>query len=177
MLKTLRLPKLIRRLPVGVALATLLIGAMTSGVAAASGSSRQPVPPVVGPPFPCPTYSMLFTLKLWNEYVTTTVHPDGTIDYFYSGAILDTVTNETTGNSMLLNLSGNGKFTTYPDGTATFIGQGPNMVGLGNTPPSNFGLPALFVVVGRVQLTYDSSGNATSFFYTGQLIDLCAALS
>jgi hypothetical protein len=175
MVKPLTLPKLIRRLLVGLALATLLVGAMATGVAAANGSSRQPLPPPPSPAtHPCPSGAeIVVTIKRWNEYVTTTPAANGTTVYFYSGVILATVTNPATGRSMLLNNSGSGTKTVYSDGSGTFIGHGPN----GAPYAPQFGLFPWDTVDGVLQYTFDSANNVTSLSYTGHVTDICAALS
>lgn len=170
---------MMRRLLLALPLAAILVGVMATGVAAANGSSRQPLPPPPSPvTHPCPSGAeLVWTTKQWNEYITTTPISNGTIS-FISGAILVTVTNPVTGSSMLVNLSGSGTQTVHFDSSGafiggSFIGHGPNE---GPYAPQ-FGLFPWDVVHGVLQYTFDSTGNITSVSYTGYVTDVCAALT
>jgi hypothetical protein len=164
---------MIRRLLVAIPLAALLAGAMTTGVAAAK--PPPPPPPVKSP---CPGFTALITFTLDNEKTTVTTLANGNTVVFISGVLLATVTNLSTGQSIKVNASGTGLETLYPDGSGTVTGHGHQLFYL--IPPadtSEFGIPPVGLYDGNVTLTFDSSGNFTSFSYRGHVTDLCAALS
>jgi hypothetical protein len=163
---------MIRRLLVALPLAALLVGAMTTGVAAA-----KPPPPPPPTTVACPTFPALITFTLDNE-ITTQTTVNGNTVFFTSGVLLATVTNESTGQSIKVNASGSGTTTVYPDGSATATSHGPLLeFGLPPAFASEFGIPPVGLYDGNVTITFDSSGNFKGFSYSGDVTDLCAALS
>jgi hypothetical protein len=165
---------MLRRLLVALSLAALLVGVMAIGASAATGSSRQPLPPPPSPAtHPCPGGAeVVVTINKFNEYAITTPIPNGTPS-FISGVVLATFTNPANGRSMLVNDSGSGTLTIYSDGSGSFIGHGPS----GAPFAPEFGLFPWDNVYGTLQYTFDSFGNTTSVSSTGHVIDICAALT
>jgi hypothetical protein len=174
MTETPTVPKLIRRLLAALAMGGLLVGVLATGVVAAGGSSRQPVPQPPSPAtHPCPSGAeIVVTITKWNEFITTTPISNGTVS-FTSGVVLATFSNPATGRSMQVNDSGTGTVTVYSDGSGSFVGHGPN----GAPFVPQFGLFPWDNVYGTLQFTFDSSGNVTSLSHTGHVIDICAALT
>ncbi len=172
MFKTLTLPRLIRRLLVGLPLAALLVGAMATGVAA----DKPGPPPPPFPPTSCGSFDTVLALTMLNQKVTFTYQPDGTVVRHVTGAFLATLTNLATGTSIKVNASGPETDFLYPDGTVTVIGQG-KWIGGGDFA-AMLGPNLLFAMNdGRIVWTFDSSGKTTSFSHTGHVTDLCAAVS
>jgi hypothetical protein len=173
MFKTLTLPKLIRRLLVGLPLAALLVGAMATGVAAG-----KPGPPP--PPFPatsCGSFDVVLAITKSNIVVKNiTHHPDGTVVVHFSGTFQSTLTNQTSGKSIDVNASGAETDTYNPDGSLTVFDRG---ITIGPVPLANLLDPNLLFAAnnGTVTWTFDASGNLTSFSHTGKVTDLCAAVS
>ncbi|HEX9098023.1 MAG TPA: hypothetical protein VF956_00885 [Candidatus Dormibacteraeota bacterium] len=102
--------------------------------------------------------------------------PDGTVVYHYGGTFHSTLTNQTTGKSIAVNASGAETDTYYPDGSLTVFDRGQTI------GPAFFASlldPGLLFAMndGTVTWTYDSSGNLIGFSHTGQVTDLCAAVS
>jgi hypothetical protein len=173
MLKTLTLPKLIRRLLVGLPLAALLVGVMATGVAA--GKPGPPPPPF--PPTSCGSFDTVLAITMANIVVKNiTYPPDGSVVVHLSGTFHSTLTNLTTGKSIDVNASGAETDTYYPDGSLTVFDRG---ITIGPVPFANLLDPSLLNAAndGTVLFTFDSSGNQTSFSHTGHVTDLCAAVS
>jgi hypothetical protein len=178
MVKTLTLPKLIRRLLVGLSLAALLVVAMTTGGAAANGSSRQAVPSPGTLYVGCPNdVTAVVTWSKWNEYVTTTFLADGTVVQDLSGVILATVTNQTSGKSINLNASGPEKYTFYKDGSYSTDVRGSTLVIAPPSLESELGIPYFALVDGNFKTSFDPSFHVTSVSLNGRVTDLCAAVS
>lgn len=173
MVNTLMLPKLIRRLLVGLPLAALLVGVMATGVAAG-----KPGPPP--PPFPatsCGNFDVVLAITMSNIVVKNITHlPDGTVVVHLSGTFQSTLTNQTSGKSIDVNASGAETDTFYPDGSYTVFDRG---ITIGPIPFANQLDPNLLNAAndGTVTWTFDSFGNLTSFTHTGNITDLCAAVS
>ena len=165
-----------RRLLIALPLAALLVG-MTTGVASASNSPRLPVPFQFFP-VNCPNgFTAQGSLIRNNEYETIKLLANGDTVLFFSGVLIDKVTNETTGQSVIENASGTATVTLHPDGSGLTISNGPNLIGFTPAQASEFGLPLLGLYDGTSQVTFDSSGNPTSVSFNGRVTDVCAALS
>ncbi|HXC76753.1 MAG TPA: hypothetical protein VNU19_06860 [Candidatus Acidoferrum sp.] len=151
---------------------------MTTAIASASNSPRLPVP---FQPFPvsCPSgFIALDSVIRENEYETVKVLANGDTVQFFSGVVVEKMTNETTGKSVNFNASGTVKLTIYTDGSGNVVSNGPNMIGF-ITPglASEFGVPILGMYYGTSLVTLDSTGFPTAFSFSGRVTDVCAALS
>lgn len=178
MFTTLTLRKVIRRLMVGLPLVALLAGATATGVAAAGGSSREPVPSPGTLYVSCPgDVTAVVTWRLWNGFVTTTFPADGTVVQDFSGVILATVTNQASGKSIDLNASGPEKYIFYKDGSYTTDVRGSTLVIAPPSLESELGIPYFALVDGNFKTSFDPSFHVTSASLNGRVTDLCAAVS
>lgn len=95
--------------------------------------------------------------------------------YVFAGRGFATVTNDYTGESLRLNISGPGKYTVEPDGGFSVDASGPNL--FYTTFENSFpGVPQLAYTTGHVQFTVDATGLTTAYKLSGRSTDLCAAL-
>lgn len=169
---------MIRRLLIVLSSAALLVGVMTTGVAAASGSSRQPVPSPGTLYVSCPNdVTAVVTWRTWDEFATTTFPGDGTVVQELSGAVLATVTNQSSGKTVDVNASGPEKYVFYPDGSYSSDVRGSTLV---IAPPDigkELGIPYFALVNGNFKTSFNSSFQVTSVSIDGRVTDLCAAIS
>jgi hypothetical protein len=121
-----------------------------------------------------PTHYELLANKV---YVKATTLPDGSVALKGTGALRFRATNVDTGTSVVLNASGPGVVTIHPDNSFTVNGQGHWLVFNFASDAAPFGLPAVMLTSGRLYEEVDSSGALTALSVTGQVTDVCAALS
>ena len=117
------------------------------------------------------------TLPVHKEYTKILKAADGSITTLTTGALTATFTNLRTGTAITENLSGPGKVTTAPDGSATITEKGHNGLFFLPADAHRFGLPTLAVTTGPVTETVAANGAITSVSRRGHiLVDICAAL-
>ena len=134
-----------------------------------------------GDTFPLPdgvcAFPVVMTIVVNKEY-TLTFNPDavGTIRQLESGRLVVALTNTSTDESVIRNISGPGKFLYFTDGSIDLAMSGawgiffaPDQRGPG-TPG------ALFVNTGKMAVHTDPSGIQTVSQQHGSQEDLCAAL-
>ncbi len=114
---------------------------------------------------------------MWNEFVTTTFHADGTVVQDMSGVILATVTNQTSEKSINLNASGPEKYIFYTDGSYSSDVRGSTLVIAPPSLESELGIPYFALVDGNFKTSFDPSFHVTSVSLNGRVTDLCAAVS
>jgi hypothetical protein len=110
-----------------------------------------------------------------NDFATTfPPEPNGDVVQIITGRLVARFTNLSTGTSITENISGPGRFTFHPDGSATleFFGRsGQIFVDVENAGTK------LFNFSGRLVLEIAPTGLATLVSQSGHEEDLCAALS
>jgi len=108
-----------------------------------------------------------------NQKVTTFYDQNGNPRLsLVTGTLAVRLTNADSGKSIVVNIPGPGK---YLDGGQSAVFEGPWVIFL---PPNTVpGSPALLYIRGRINMTFDASGNTTSIRWQGQVQDLCAALA
>jgi hypothetical protein len=102
-----------------------------------------------------------------------TTDEDGTVhdfEAFPRGTAV--LTNADNGHSLILNISGPGRFTFYEDGSFSINGTGLWLF----WPYPGTGEPGLFLTSGHFLLSVDSQGN-TTFALTGRAVDICSQLA
>jgi len=114
-----------------------------------------------------------------REFIKVLKTPDGSTISLLTGSLTASLTNLATGKTITENVSGPGKITTFPDGTATVAAKGHNgPIVLTPAVAQRSGLPAVSVTAGALTLSLDPSGNIASATLHGHvLVDVCAALS
>ena len=118
------------------------------------------------------------TLPVHHEYAKILKAADGSITTLTTGALTATFTNLRTGKAITENLSGPGKVTTAPDGSATVTEKGHNGLFFLPADAHRFGLPTLAVTTGPVTESVAPNGAITSLSRRGHiLVDICTALS
>ena len=106
---------------------------------------------------------------------TTMTRPDGsTVTHVYGNARA-VLSQPLTGESIRETFPGTNQYTTNPDGSRVNHLNGGLLLYLGEADASQLGLPRLVAIHGRVTTTFDSDGTRTSFTWTGEVRDLCAA--
>jgi hypothetical protein len=172
-----------RRLEVIVVLGAvlgLLGGVLTASPALARGPgwTFQPAAPFTLDASFCgfPVYVAYPVDKEYSKLLKTL---DGSTITLITGSLVSTQTNLNTGKTITENVSGPGKFTTNPDGSATLAAKGRNgPISITPADAQRFGLPAVMVTAGALTISLDPNGNITSLSLQGQvLVDVCAALS
>ena len=172
-----------RRLTALAALATILAlctAALTASPALAGrGHKWQLVP---ARPFTLDArycgFKVGVTLPVHHEYAKILKAADGSITTLTTGALTATFTNLRTGKAITENLSGPGKVTTAPDGSATVTEKGHNGLFFLPADAHRFGLPTLAVTTGPVTESVAPNGAITSLSRRGHiLVDICTALS
>jgi hypothetical protein len=111
-----------------------------------------------------------------KEYGKITTMPDDTTIIKVTGTFKVRVTNVSTGTSVLLNASGPGTITIYPDGSVTVDGTGHGLTLNPAAAAASFGLPGVLFTSGRYHETLDPTGTPTALSVTGRATDVCAAL-
>ena len=118
------------------------------------------------------------TLPVHKEYAKILKAADGSMTTLTTGALTATFTSLRTGTAITENLSGPGKVTTAPDGSATITEKGHNGLFFLPADAHRFGLPTLTVTTGPVTETVAPNGAITSVSRRGHiLVDICTALS
>jgi hypothetical protein len=114
---------------------------------------------------------------LANNETTATfpVQANGDARQIVSGALKEEITNASTGNSIVVNISGPGTIINHPDGSASADTHGRNLlISFSTDIPAG---PSLGLVSGHLVAEYSSGGLQTLITQTGTEEDLCAALS
>jgi len=172
-----------RRLTALAALATILAlctAALTASPALAGRGPQWQLVPVR--PFTLDArycgFKVGVTLPVHHEYAKILKAADGSITTLTTGALTATFTNLRTGTAITENLSGPGKVTTAPDGSATVNEKGHNGLFFLPADAHRFGLPTLAVTTGPVTESVAPNGAITSLSRRGHiLVDICTALS
>jgi hypothetical protein len=172
-----------RRLTALAALGTILAlcaAALTASPALAGRGPKWhllPARPFTFDPRYC-GFQVGVTLPAHHEYTKILKAADGSMTTLTTGALTATFTNLRTGKAITENLSGPGKVTVAPDGSATISEKGHNGLFFLPADAQRFGLPTLTVTTGPVTETVASDGAITSLSRHGHiLVDICAALS
>jgi hypothetical protein len=122
-----------------------------------------------------------FTFVSKEYVVKATDNPDGSQSSRVTGSASVTLTNDTTGKSIAVNISGPATLTDEPDGSGLIDAQGHQIYWWNKQEQANLGLPGgpdqLFLYTGHVVIRTDPNGVGTSWTRTGSVTDLCAALS
>jgi hypothetical protein len=84
-------------------------------------------------------------------------------------------TNDSTGYSIVRNVSGPTTETDFPDGSETFIGRGVNWFGFGPNGQAATGEPGLVFTSGLVAIR--AGANGLSFSLKGTQVNGCTLLS
>jgi hypothetical protein len=111
-----------------------------------------------------------------KEYGKITTLPDGTTIIKVAGTLKLRATNVTTGKSILLNASGPGTITIYPDGSVTIDATGHTLNYIPAASAGLFGFPGVMLTSGQFHETDDPTGTPTAMSVTGRATDVCAAL-
>jgi hypothetical protein len=173
-----------RRLRVIVALGALL--GMLGGVLTASPAlaGRGPKWEFLGParPFTLPASICGFKIRVSfpvnKEYGKILKTTNGSATMLITGRLTLSNTNLSTGKTIITNLSGPGKLTTFPDGSVTERAKGHTGYLLSPADAKRIGVPRLGVTAGAQTITFAPDGSVTSFSLRGHvLVDICAALS
>ena len=98
--------------------------------------------------------------------------PNGDIVQLATGNFVVQFTNTSTGKSITVNMSGPGRFTIHPDGSATLVATGRWFLGLIENAPFT-----AFISSGRVVVSFAPDAPATLVSQSGRVEDLCALLS
>jgi hypothetical protein len=111
-----------------------------------------------------------------NEYQDVTNLPDGTTITSITGNLVLSFTNDSTGYSIVRNVSGPTTETDHTDGSVTFVGRGPNWFGIGQTGQADTGEPGLVFTSGLVTLQV-ASGAVQTFSLSGTQVNGCSLLA
>jgi hypothetical protein len=175
-----------RFLVVGVLLVTLGGCSDTAPTAPAHGAnpprlsaigkpSRSPLP---AGDFEAPaglfcSFGVLVETIVNNQVLTTfPQESNGDIVQLATGAFVTRLTNTSTGESITVNISGPGRFTTHPDGSATLEFSGRWFLAFLENAPAK-----AFISSGRVVASAAPGGPVTIVSQSGQVEDVCALLS
>lgn len=160
----------------------LIWGLMTAGVVAvlAPAGVAQARTPVTITPFTLNANRCGFSIDVGvvanNEYQDVTTLADGTTITKITGHLVLSFTNDVTRYSIVRNVSGPTTETDYPDGSATFVGKGPNWFGFGPHSQENTGEPGLVFTSGLVTLQI-ANGAVQTFSLSGTQVNGCALLA
>ena len=172
-----------RRLAVIAALGTVL--AMLTGVLATSPALAGrgpkwhlvPVRPFTFDARYC-GFGVGVTFPVHHEYTKILKAADGSMTTLTTGALTATFTNRRTGKAITENLSGPGKVTTAPDGSAAITEKGHNGLFFLPADARRFGLPTLTVTTGPVTESVTPDGAITALSRHGHiLVNICTALN
>jgi hypothetical protein len=173
-----------RRFGVIVALGALLgmsAGVVTASPALAGRGHKWEL--LHAAPFTVPAAFCGFKIKgvpvAAKEYQKVLKASDGSMIFLITGTLKVSLTNAQTGKTITENVSGPGKLTTFPDGSATETAKGHNgPLVLTPADAKRFGLPAASVTSGALTVSFGANGHITSLSLKGHvLVDVCAALS
>jgi hypothetical protein len=142
------------------------------GVSASGKPIREPV---FAAPFEIPaglacSFAVGFEFVVNKEFAKTfPPEPNGDVVVLITGRLVQRLTNATTGKSITLNVSGPGRLTIHPDGSATLVawGRSSNFFGPGDA----------FLFSGRLVIEIAPNGVGTPVDLSGHEEDICAALS
>jgi hypothetical protein len=163
-------------LAAGISLPLLL-----AGPASADIPSGTELPGGVSSPF-C-SFPLLITDVRNHRQSTTTTLPDGSTVVRITGNLVQKMTNESTGKSVVVNVSGPTTDITSPDGTHdTFVGTGRNLFIFGRGGQRNTGEPPVVLTSGRVAATVTINtatgvGTAQTFRLRGRQDNVCELLA
>ena len=145
-------------------------------ISAIGKPTRSPLPDA--PPFEAPPGLWcsfgVFVEDVVNNQVVKTFppEPNGDIVQLATGAYVTRVTNTSTGKSITVNISGPGRFTIHPDGSATLEATGRWFLAEIENAPAT-----AFISSGRVVISFAPDGLATLVSQSGKVEDICALLS
>jgi hypothetical protein len=171
-----------RRLAMIVALGALVGmfgGLMTAGPALARGPQWefQPADSFTLPADYC-GFEIGLSFPVDREYSKILKAGDGSIIFLSTGSLTVLATNLSTGKTSSANISGPGKVTVFPDGSAIVSKKGLSGFALLPADAQRFGMPGLGVTAGAQTESFDADGNLTSFSLQDHVVlDTCAALS
>jgi hypothetical protein len=171
-------PKSLRLAAIALSTSALLVGAAPAGANSDPHRMFLPSTPFDIAPGVCP-FGVHVDVPVDNEYGTSTLAPDGSTILKVTGALVWTLTNQTTGKSITLNASGPGTIDIppAPSTVLTIASRGVAITYVTNG--AAFGLPNLFYYAGPFDFSTDYS-NDTIVSVTRAphvLMDICAALS
>jgi hypothetical protein len=108
-----------------------------------------------------------------NAYnLTYPLDANGDVRQITSGNVVERFTNDDTGKSIDVNISGPSVTVLHQDGSATITLEGPTFL-VNVIPP----VPGLVIVDGRTVLNQSPSGDLTLVSFNGTVtLDVCAAL-
>jgi hypothetical protein len=134
---------------------------------------RSPI--LSGEPFEIPaglacSFAVGVELLVNKEFAKTfPPEPNGDVVVLSNGRLVERLTNVSTGKSIIVNVSGPGRLTIHPDGSATLVAWGRS---------SNFFGPGeAFLFSGRLVIEIAPDGIGTPVSLSGHEEDICAALS
>ena len=112
-----------------------------------------------------------------KSFVKALKSPDGSTTLL-TGAVKIAFANPAAGKTVTTNVSGPTKVVTNPDGSATVLGKGHQLLSLTPAEQARFGLPGFLVFAGALTGTLAPDGSITSLSPHGHvLVDVCAALT
>lgn len=163
-------------------IATVAVSALAlAAVAAASpgnGAVRVPLgnePSDLGPEY-C-GFPIHVGIVSDNEYIIhDTFHTDGTEILRITGKLIQSFTNENTGKSVVVNVSGPGTITLPPDGSFIEDAHGNGAFPFDPSDQASIGEPGLVFYSGHMVITYPPTGPAQSFTLSGTQTNGCALL-
>lgn len=171
-----------RRLRLIVALGALLgmLGGLVTASPALAGRGHKwqlaPAAPVTVPASWCGF--KVRAKPMAKEYTKILKTSDGSMITLTTGFASESFTNLANGKIITENVSGPGKITSFPDGSATFALKGHNGSFLSPADAARFGLPTLSILAGALTFSVAADGSLTSLSLRGHvLVDVCAALS
>jgi hypothetical protein len=162
-------------------IATVGLFALPSSLASATGQpTRTPVPDSVftaSLPAGAVCSFALSYAPVVNKQVYTIfpAETNGDVRQDLRGHVIFRVTNDETGNSIDVSVTGPETDIFHADGSITKTFGGPT--GLALLPTDNPPGPALFLVYGRTVVNVSPSGVQTLVSETGTQVDLCALLA
>jgi hypothetical protein len=179
-----------RKLIIGTIMAVALLGLPAAAEAAtAAPLARTPVTdplhsgspngPIMLPATRC-AFPVDIAVVTNNEFQDVTTLADGTTVTKITGNLVLSFKNDTTGKTIVKNVSGPTTTTTNPDDSSTFQGGGPNWLTFGPIGQANTGEPGLVFTSGLVTVTskiVNGLRTAQSFSLNGHQDNGCALLS
>jgi hypothetical protein len=113
-----------------------------------------------------------------REYMKELKASDGSTLTLFTGSLTGSFTNQDTGKTITVNLSGPYKVTAFPDHSATVAFRGLTGIIITQDQAKQLGLPPLSVISGATAVSVAPDGTFTSVSPRGAvLVDICAALS
>src|SRR5688500_66184 len=138
--------------------------------------TRSPLPPAEDFEAPAGLWCSfgVFVHDIVNNQVVKTFppEPNGDIVQLITGNYVTSVTNTSTGKSITVNISGPGRITIHPDGSATLEATGRWFLAEIENAPAT-----AFISSGRVVISIAPDGLPTLVSQSGKLEDICALLS